>query len=281
MSSNDNRAAGDTFPPLPKVNSLQALTRLRPKNGSEWCTFAFVLNRDLIKNDGSIDDLRAMVFPLGSFTEQVQAEEHAKSVITLTGHPGVVVARYGSPVPLATKFDPKVVTEVAVDVKGKLIELESAQYKKEREEYEERTKKEREILKEAEDETDVNSIEHFKRQAYLAIKNRSSYQVHTHEAELSLKNYKKREEAVREHFSKHPEHEKEWLPYLKEKLIERGELNLYKSIESAYAEIRNELLGIKDDENCEDGVCLVPEVPVVDSESDDDLISADQVTLKS
>lgn len=44
--------------------------------------------------------------------------------------------------------------------------------------------------------------------------------------------------------SRHPEHEKLWLPYFEEKLEERGELNLYYNIETAFIELRNELLGI-------------------------------------
>jgi hypothetical protein len=242
----DNRAGGDIVPPLPKVNSLQALMRLRPKRGNEWCTFAFVLNRDIIKSDGSLDELHAVVFPLGAFDDQLKAEEHAKNIISLTGHPGVISAKYGSPVPLTTKFDPSTVTEVPVDMKGRIIELESSQYKRERDEYEKRVKQERDIMKEAEEETNPDSIEHFKRQCYLAIKNRANFQVHSREADTAWQNYKKREMAVRDHFARHPEHEKDWLPYLKEKLTERGELDLYYGMESAYKEIRDELLGLID-----------------------------------
>ena len=74
-SNKDNRAAGDTIHPPAKVNSLQALIRLRPKHGHEWCVLAFVLNRDIIKQDGTLDDLYGMVFLLGSFKEQTDAEE--------------------------------------------------------------------------------------------------------------------------------------------------------------------------------------------------------------
>lgn len=242
----DSVVAGESFPPAPKVNSLQALTRLRAKRGCEWCTFAFVLNRDMIKPDGSLDELHAIVFPLGSFSDQDKAEEHAKNVISITGHPGVIAAKYAFPVPLTSKFDPKVVTEVALDAKGRLLELESAQYKREREEYERRVKQEKDIMKEAEEETNPDSIEHFKRKCYLAIQNRAKYQFHTREAETAWQNYKKREMEVRDHFSRHPEHEKDWLPYLKEKLEERGEMNLYLSMEAAYHELRDELLGLVD-----------------------------------
>lgn len=247
ISNRDDRAAGDIIPPLPKVNSLQALTRLRAKRGCEWSTFAFVLNRDMIKEDGSLDELHAVVFPLGSFDNEDRAEEHAKNVISITGHPGVIAAKYGTPVPLTTKFNPQVVTEVKVDMKGRLMKLESDQYERENEEFERRVKQERDIIKEAEDETDPDNIEHFKRQCFLAIKNRAAYQQHKREADMAWENYKIREANVRIHYAKHPEHEEHWLQYLRAKLIERGEMNLYMSLEAAYKEIKNELLGITDE----------------------------------
>jgi hypothetical protein len=223
----------------------------------------------MIRPDGSLDDLHAMVFPLGAFDDEAKASEHAKNIISITGHPGVIAARYGTPVHLTSKFDPNIVTEVAIDPKGRLIELESAQYRHERAEYERRAKQERDIMKEAEDETDPDSIEHFKRQCFVAIKNRSAFQLHSKEAETAWENYKKRETAVREHFARHPEHEKEWLPYLKEKLTERGELNLYLGIEAAYKEIRDEILGLRDDDSgdqdtCDGGVCFPTAKPTED-----------------
>lgn len=268
MSKSQNNIVGATsVPPPSQVNSLQALTRLRAKRGSEWCTFAFVLNRDMIQPDGTLDDLHAVVFPLGSFSDQEASDEHAKNVIAITGHKGVISARYGYPVKLTTKFDPEAVTEVYVD-NGRIVELETQQYKREVEEYEKRIKQEQELVKEAEDETNPDSIEHFKRHCYLAIKNRASYNVHRKEADSAWNSYKKREAALRDHFARHPEHEKEWLPYLKQKLAERGELNLYTGIEAAYSEIREELLGlVKDD--CENGVCMVEK----QDESDDEIIS--------
>ncbi|HEY0088637.1 MAG TPA: hypothetical protein VGB37_07325, partial [Candidatus Lokiarchaeia archaeon] len=246
-NKNQEKVGGDTIPSLPKINSLQAITRLRPKDGSQWSTFAFVLNRDILKADGTLDDLYAMVFPLGSFYERDDAEKHAKNIIEMTGHPGVIAARYGAAVQLTTKFDPEVIVDVPVDIKGRIIQLESSQYKHDKEEFEKKVRIEREVLKEAEEETDVDNIEHFKRQCYLAIKNRSSYKMHSQEAANAWENYKEREEKVRDHFRRHPEHEKNWLPYLKAKLTERGEKNLYKVMKNSYKEIREEILGISEE----------------------------------
>jgi hypothetical protein len=243
-SKHHNRAAGDIVPPLRKVNSLQALMRLRPKRGCEWGVLAFSLNRDMIQPDGTLDDLHGVVFSLGSFDEVEKAEEHAKKIIEITGHPAVIPVRYGYPLRLSPKFDPAAVTEVPVDIKGRLINLESAQYKREQEEYELRIKQEREMIQEAEEESNPDSIEHFKRQCFLAIKNRSKFQLHSKEADTAWADYKKREAAVREHYARHPEHETQWLKYLKTKLKERGEISLYYAMREAYKELREELLGL-------------------------------------
>lgn len=244
MNINKNIVAGETIPVLPKVNSFQALSRLKPKRGSEWCTIAFALNRDIVDKDGKIDDLYGMIFSLGSFDEQEKAETHAKNIISLTGHPGVIVAKYGCAVPLSSKFDPNNVVDVPVDLKGKMVNLESSQYKHDKETFEKRVIQEREMVQEAEDETDINHIEHFKRQCFLAIKNRANYQMHQKQAEEYWNSYKKRETNVREHFKNHPNHEQNWLSYFKEKLEERGESQIYSGIESAYLELRDELLEI-------------------------------------
>ena len=70
--------------------------------------------------------------------------------------------------------------------------------------------------------------------------------------------------AVRDHYTRHPEHEAQWLPYFKEKLAERGELDLYNGIEVAYKELRDELLGLiesSDDEAEYKGTNIVCECP--------------------
>ena len=251
-------------PTLVKRDSLQALARLKGPQGNDWCVLAYVLNHDIIDKDGKVDDFRGVVFPLGSFDDQERAERHAKGIIELTGHAGVIVARYARPVPLTVKFDSKAVVEVPVDSKGKLVQLETAQYKYENEEYERRVKREKELTKEAEEETDRNSIEHFKRHCYLAIKDRAALEYHKKQmAEMQL-NYDKHQAAIREHYTRHPEHEEQWLPYMKKKLLERGEEPLYINLENGYAKLRDELLGPLLNNDCLDDICPAPSLPVKD-----------------
>jgi hypothetical protein len=127
--------------------------------------------------------------------------------------------------------------------------MEEGQARRDRETYEKRAKREQEIAAEAEQETDRDHPEHFKRQAYLAIKNWSRYQHHKVAMEQALADYHKREAAVRDHYERHPEHEADWLPALKQKLCYREEMQLYQVIAAGYQELRPQLLGITSKQN--------------------------------
>jgi hypothetical protein len=236
----------ETIPPPQNVRSLQALMKLRPNEANNKISvFGFALNRDMIKEDGTLDELHAVVIPLGSFHDVETAEKELTEIMSKTGHPGIIWGRYGQPIPLTTKFNPENINEIALDAKGRVVELESAQYIREKKEFERRQTLEKEVTEEAERETDKDDIEHFKRQCYLAIKNKATWEHHKDLAKQYKDNFIKRKEAVKDHYMRHPEHERDWLPYLKEKLAERGELELYSTIEAGYKCMREELLELK------------------------------------
>lgn len=248
MLLNSDVCGIDTIPPPSKIDTLHNIMKLKSPSGSEWNVFAYVLNLDMIGPDGKLDDLHAYVFPLGSYDKEEKASKHVEKVILETGHSGVCYAEYGAPVPLNTKPDIKTISKITVDTEGKLKKLESAQYKRDRDVYEKRQIIEREMMKEAREETNPDSIEYFKRQCFLAVKHKTTYEANKKETETSWKNYKMRTKLLQEHYSKYPEHEVQWLPYLKEKLIERGESDQYYFIESGYNKYRDELLGISSTE---------------------------------
>lgn len=227
-------------------DSLQKIKRLRaPHAQCEWNVFAFVLNQDIVTRDHK-DDLFGMVFPLGSFYGKEEAEAHAKDVILKTEYIGVMVARYAAAVPLTTKFDSKHVTDVVVDTQGRLVELESAVTKRENELYERQAQREREIAKEVEQEGDPDSLEHYKRKCLLAVKHLANFKRLQAEAYEARTNYERQVIQARDHYLKHPEHEKMFLSFLHKKLEERDELGLYKAVAFAYPEVRKGVLGISE-----------------------------------
>jgi hypothetical protein len=236
---------GGTVARIPKKNSLQALVKLKPNSGQEYNVLAYVLNRDMIKPDGTLDDIHGIVFPLGSFSSKEKAEDHAKTIIESTGHPAVVVAGYGYPVRLTPNLDSATTVDVPVDIKGKLINMEDAQFNMEKATLEKKIKLEKELLEEAERETNPSDIEHYKRQWYLAIKNHATYLAHKKIMEEAQSNYQKRVKAIQDHYTKYPDHDTKIMNYLKEKLVERGEGDLYDSLEVAYNELHPTVIGTK------------------------------------
>jgi len=232
-----------------KVDSLRSIMKLRPINGSEWNVFAYVLNKDMIHNDenGSVklDELHGLVFPLGGFSNKKSADKYAQKVRNITGYKFIASVPFGYATKLTYEFEEDEFKMEKLDGQGNVIQLESSQYKAEQDAYEKRLKIEKDISEEAEAETDPDSLEHFKRQVFLAIKNRAGFEAFTKQANTAWENYKMREKLVREHFSKHPEHEEQFLPFLKQKLEERGEKELYLSIETGYNELKDELLGLR------------------------------------
>lgn len=244
MYSGENPLIGGESIPKP-VNreSLQALVNLKPKNQChEWNVFALALNRDLIHQDGTVDDFYGMTFPFGSYADKKDAERACKKIIEKTGFPSVFCARYARAVPMTHKDSPSNSISVAVDDQGKLLKLEEQQLKQEKKQYEKRIELEKELVQEAEEETDPDSIEYYKRQCFLAIKHASEYEALKKKMQELEDNYQKRAKLVKEHYEKHPEHDKEWLPYIKPKLIDRGELSFYHFLENGYQKYRDQIL---------------------------------------
>lgn len=235
----------ESIPPPSKVESLQAITKLRPILDCRYSVYTYALNQDIIDANGKVDDFRGMFFILGTFRNLRDAEDHIKDLIVKTKHHEFYIAEYAMPIRIETNIDSSNISKIHVDNNNKIKELETEQYKKDRELYEKRVKVENSIVKESENEYNEDHIDHFQRQCTLALKNKTAYETHKQNMEKSLSNYTKNLILIKEHYTKHPEHEQQWLQNLKEKLHDRGEMLMYNMIESNYLKYRDELLGIK------------------------------------
>ena len=211
------------------MTSINALQKIMTLNNPTWQILAYVLNQD------KTDELRAMVFPLGSFKTEEAAEAQVKKLMEQTGYSRFVVARYGQPVPITNQADS---INVPVDLKGKVLQMEKEDYAVQRRLWEERIQREQELLKEAEEECDVNHIEHYKRVAYLATTHYLNILHLTKQLEEKKKLFNQRKQDLLQHLSHHPEHETMFLPYFKEKLLKRGEEDLYLKIEAGYQQVK-------------------------------------------
>lgn len=233
MDHQENTIGAEVAPKPTIVTSMQNIMKLPVERGNDWNVYAYTINKDIVV-DGKVDDLRALVFPLGSFYDFDQAEKHAKSIMEKTHHPHIVVGRYGLPIKITTKPDHATVEKVAVDLKGKMIQMESDEYKEQLSQYEKKLQYEKDLMVETDLEMDKDSLEHYKRYAYLCVKNYTIYLELQKQADQMLKEFNINKKILQDHLIGHPEHEAQFLPMFKEKLMARGEEELYMRIEGAY-----------------------------------------------
>ncbi|HSW76364.1 MAG TPA: hypothetical protein VLG50_04940 [Candidatus Saccharimonadales bacterium] len=224
------------------LHTMQKIIQLPIEHGVAWSVFAYAVNKDIINEHGQVDDLRAIIFPLGSFNTQQLAQQHVKKVMEETGHSYFIVSRYGLAVPITVKHDQDVIIDVPVDLQGKVIEMENEEFKHQKELFDKRQKLEKELMDECENELNVDHPEHFKRHAFVALKHYTDYLKHKQECEKSFELFTTRQQALQAHFTSHPEHERDFLDFYKNKLMARGEEQLYLSIEQAYKQYRDVLL---------------------------------------
>lgn len=221
------------------VTSLQNIMQLPVERNCDYGVYAYVINKDIINEKGEVDDLRAMIFHLGSFYDEEKASNHAKNIIEKTGYSRIKVVQYGFPAEITVKPDPDIIQTINVDMKGKIIKMENEEYERQKEIYEKRIQFEKDMLKECEDEINVHHLEHYKRAAYLVTKHYICYLELKKRTEEMYKNYELKKKALQEHYKLHPEHEEQFLPFLKEKLLSRNEDDLYYKIEAGYNEYKD------------------------------------------
>lgn len=224
------------------VSSLQKLLKLPVKKECMWNVFAYCIHDDIVKDDGTLEDDRALVFLLGSFKHLKDAESHVKYVMEETGYGHIVVAKYGIPIKITTKRDNEVIEHITTDMQGKIIDIDTREIKKQKTLYEDRVKKEKELIEESKEENNPDSIEHFKRVAHLATKYLTNSIELQKKTEAFQKQYEEQKSLLHKHLLVHPEHEAQFLPYLKDKLIMRGEDELYYNIERNYLKYREQIL---------------------------------------
>lgn len=223
------------------ITCLKKLIVSPIRQESLWNVYAYVINQDIVSPTGAIDDLRAYIFPLGGFCDYKKAEKHVKKLIETTGYNHIVIAKYGMAIPITVNVDTNVITQVTVDTENKLINMENEETKRQKELYEEKVKYEQDLKEECQNEGNVDHIEYFKRQAYLASMHYQRYHELSKKRDEAYQAYQHRKTLLNNHLKNHPEHKELFLPFLKEKLSQRGENDLYKNIEQAYDQCQHDL----------------------------------------
>ena len=237
-----DKSVGSNYAPPSIIPSLRNIMNLPVERECEWGIYAYVINSDVVDEQGNIDDLRAIMFHLGSFNNKKNAEKHVKYIIETTGHHALFISKYGMPVPITSKPNEQTIEHVTVDMKGKIMDFETKEYKKQKEAYDKKVKYEEELMKEVAEEADVNSLEYYKRLIYVAVKHHILFTELSNNAKESLDVYEKKRSLIKNVLLTHPEYEEQFLPFFKEKLLSRGEEELYIRISNAYLALKDAIL---------------------------------------
>ena len=180
---------------------------------------------------------------LGCYDSESEAQKRVKHLISTTGHQQIICAKTGEWIELTDKVQPDRVTNVPVDLEGKLVKQHNKQVDKEIKEMEERRNYEEELLREKEKESDTSTMDHYIHNWYNAIKNYSSMHHYDKQHTNSKEAFEKRVKAIREQHDRQPEMESQWLSELKTRLTRRGEAKFYEMIETGAKELREVIFG--------------------------------------
>lgn len=221
---------------MEQPNKVECLKNISKLESNTYSVFVYVLSEEI----ESKEDIYGFLWPLGEFSKKSKANKYAKKVIEKTQCPWVTVAKTNMPFALTLK--PTEVSEVKLDEKGKLIQIEDELYKKEIETFKKQEQLKKEIEEEIKEEQNETSIEYFKREAYMAIKHKFALEKAKKEFEFHSSNYEIKIKNLRNNYRQFPEHEQQFLEFYKNKLSSRDELPLYHEIENGYQVIRNDIV---------------------------------------
>jgi len=222
------------------VNSLKALCQLAPPDGQEgsWGVYSYVLNRDIVGEDGNPDNLYGLFILLGLYPNQERAEKRAEHITKTTGSKACAVklCRWAE---LKEISDSEHTTVIKQDTEGKLVEFENQEFKRQQEIYARKYEEEKSILQEQEKELDPDDISYYKQQWLLTLQNYTRVKMMEKKLAAAQEAYQKRVKNIQLHYQEHPEHDKEWLDYLSEVNYTEAQIEC---IKKGYEDLRQEII---------------------------------------
>lgn len=231
-----------TFSQTSPVEAFRTLATLSPPEGQKYAVYTYLLNSEVCGKDGQPDNLYGFISIIGCYPTMVEAQNKCREILQKYPLRNAKAVKLGYPAALKITPDPEAVTYLTANEKGQLEDIQTIQWKKDQEIWKKRTNLEKEIGIEKEKEIDPEDYEYYRNQWYLAIKNKSLYEVKSKESLVANNNYDQHVKNIREAYRKHPEHDIEFLSRWKEKLINRDEYHLYQAIEKSYLLLRDEIL---------------------------------------
>ena len=221
-----------------RTQSMKALEKVDPSKEQKYVVYTVVYNKD-INRDGRHGDILCV----GCYPTFEKAKMKIQELMSSTGHDSFILTETGKWNPLQ-EGNAKI-TPVFVNKSNNVVEGPQSSIGRKEDPEETKKKFVEDLTQEKADENNKDHIEFFKHHCYLSIKNRAKLEYLRAQLVETEKCYQKHIEEAKAHYARHPEHEKEWLPCLKEKLEKRGEKELYSKIEAGYKFIRPQIVGTK------------------------------------
>lgn len=235
--------------PPRRDDRFRSLFRLQAPPDQATCLYAYCLNADLLKRDPDIpneeQNMKAVygaIFPLGAFPSREKAEQRAKEIIQATGYSGISVCDYARPGILRLDPDPATTVVVSPDGQGQLLQqLQESNYQRERRKFEDDLRQQQERVRELQASYDPATPEHFRVNCALAMQHLSEMGRLEQQMRDLRESYERRLHAVRTHYQQHPEHEADWLAFLKEKRYPRADEPYFSALLEDYREFRDKI----------------------------------------
>ena len=231
-----------------KTNTLQAILNSNYKlndDENSYVIFAYGLNLDIIDKNNQINNLYGCVIPLGtvkidnkneeSLTKKI--ESYVSNMMKITNHKHFMIIKVGSVGFLEKIPDTKIVSKFLFDNDNRIIKIEDSERKKE-EEYE---KIQEDIKNERKNENDEGSLEKYKSDLLNCMYAYEQYENLIKKTQNMYENFTDLRSLVTKNLEQNPEYREQFLPFLKEKLRKRGELDFYNYVEKSYNNLENKI----------------------------------------
>lgn len=233
-----------------KYSGLIELTKVRCRDQSQLYTILAV--EPSLRPE---EDIVCAILPFGSFGRKEDAVKEVQKLMKVSSHRRYHIVKYAVPEFVTRTVKESQIKEVMFDHEGKIIEqMESDVHKKDEESLKQHEKTVKTIEDYTNDSYNPDHVAHFERNLYTLIKCKDRLTLLQKDIESTQVIHDNCLTHLREHFSKHPEHENEWETYMKLRLECTGcntnSTPLVTKIVESYSNQRDTILNLQTSVMC-------------------------------
>jgi hypothetical protein len=233
-----NKDSERKFYSLQKLaNTYKLLEKRKPPSDQEFVIYAYFLFSE------TKDGRHGKQIYLGAYPTKRRALEEVEKIIKETGHDSIYVTEACNWEDIDESKNPDRTLYMDPDTKAHDLE-EQYRFKitKEAEADEKREMISKELDEQLINELNPNTVEHYAHNWFNAIRNKANYEHHKQEMEYYKQEYEKRVTKIREQYNNHPKIDETWLEIYKNRLVRRGEEDVFLMMEQGYKVLSSEIL---------------------------------------